>query len=80
MVHVVGKGLFALQVATAYRASIILRRVFKQSSAERAPMNGSHTAEFTETGGAGELLETRHEEAVDEEAVEVVRVAVGRVL
>ena len=43
-------------------------------------MNGSHTAEFTETGGTGELLETRHEEAVDEEAVEVVRVAVGRVL
>ena len=75
MVHVVAKGLFALQVATAYRASIILRRVFKQSSAERAPMNGSHTVKFTETGGTGELLETRHEEAV-----EAVRVAVGRVL
>ena len=75
MVHVVAKGLFALQVATAYRAAIILRRVFKQSSAERAPMNGSHTVKFTETGGAGELLETRHEEAV-----ETVRVAVGRVL
>ena len=75
MVHVVAKGLFALQVATAYRAVIILRRVFKQSSAERAPMNGSHTVKFTETGGTGELLETRHEEAV-----EAVRVAVGRVL
>ena len=75
MVHVVAKGLFALQVATAYRAAIILRRVFKQSSAERAPMNGSHTVKFTETGGTGELLETRHEEAV-----EAVRVAVGRVL